>query len=37
LVQASAAGIIAARAILGDGEPAGRGDHEPARRRDAAT
>jgi uncharacterized FAD-dependent dehydrogenase len=37
LVQASAAGIIAARAILGGGEPAGGGDRTNDRRRDAAT
>jgi uncharacterized FAD-dependent dehydrogenase len=37
LVQASAAGIIAARAILGGGESAGRGDRANERRRDAAS
>ena len=37
LVQASAAGIIAARAILGGGEPAGRGDRANERRRHAAS
>jgi hypothetical protein len=37
LVQASAAGIIAARAILGGGESARRGDRTNERRRDAAS
>jgi hypothetical protein len=34
-VQASAAGIIAARAVLGDGEPAIDGDRASSRRRTA--
>jgi hypothetical protein len=37
LVQASAAGIIAARAILGGGESARRADRTDERRRDAAS
>jgi len=37
LVQASAAGIIAARAVLGGSGPAGRGDRANERRRGAAS
>jgi len=37
LVQASAAGLVAARAVLGDGAPAGRHDHATDRRPAPAT